>query len=80
VSSCAHRRHPSGDRVKRVRLKEDDMPKVITFPGIRQGALSCVWIETGNPKQPLARIWVDRKMRFALNGATNQEEAHPCCA
>lgn len=25
--------------------------------------LSCVWIETGNPRRPLARVWIDSKMR-----------------
>jgi hypothetical protein len=27
----------------------------------RRGPLSCVWIPTGNPRQPLVRVWVDRR-------------------
>lgn len=24
--------------------------------------LSCVWIETANPRQPLAAVWIDEQM------------------
>ncbi len=26
-------------------------------------ALSCVWIETGNPRQPVACVWIDAEVR-----------------
>jgi hypothetical protein len=29
----------------------------------RPGALSCVWIPTGNLRQPLACVWIDQAMR-----------------
>ena len=31
---------------------------ILTFPVRRTPALSCVWIETGNPTQPLACKWI----------------------
>lgn len=55
------------------------MIQLFMLPGPRRGALSRVWIE-GNPKQPLARVWVDREMRIAREVAEEQEEAQPCCA
>lgn len=60
--------------------KEDVMTKILILPGVRSSALSCVWIETGNPKQPLACIWVDREMRIAFDATNSQEQARPCCA
>lgn len=56
------------------------MTKFLILPGIRRSALSCVWIETGNPKLPLACIWVDSEMRIALDAGNRQEQAQPCCA
>ncbi len=42
--------------------KEDDMTEIIlTFPVRRTGPLSCVWIKTGNPAQPLACRWIPRE-------------------
>lgn len=41
----------------------------------RTGALSCVWIETGNPKQRLARVWIDREMRLMGGDADNAESS-----
>jgi hypothetical protein len=34
------------------------------LPAVRRSALSCVWIETGNPRQPLACVWIDDAMRI----------------
>lgn len=28
---------------------------------LRRGPLSCVWIPTGNPRQPLVCVWTDRR-------------------
>jgi hypothetical protein len=36
---------------------------ILTFPIIYRGPLSCTWVETGNPNQPLARVWLDRRLR-----------------
>jgi hypothetical protein len=30
-------------------------------PNVRRGPLTCVWIPTGNPRQPLACVWTDRR-------------------
>lgn len=56
------------------------MTRILTLTGIRRSALSWVWIEGGNPRQPLARIWVDREMRIAQHEAGTQEQTQPCCA
>jgi len=34
----------------------------VAAQGVRP-ALSCVWIETGNPRQPLACVWIDLELR-----------------
>jgi hypothetical protein len=39
---------------------------LIAFPWTSRARLSCKWIETGNPKAPLACVWVDR-----VTGATS---------
>jgi hypothetical protein len=36
---------------------------ILTFPIITRSPLSCTWVETGNPNQPLACIWLDRRLR-----------------
>ena len=56
------------------------MFKVLVMPETRRGPLSCVWIETGNPQQPLAQVWIDRQVRIASGSSGNQETAQPCCA
>lgn len=51
-----------------------------TFSALRRGPLSCVWIETGNPKQPLVRVWIDEEMRlFPNDEQTCAEETVPLC-
>ena len=56
------------------------MFEIFPLSAERRGALSCVWIETGIARQPLARVWVDREMRIALGDSRRMEEARPCCA
>jgi hypothetical protein len=56
------------------------MSGIVSLSVERRGALSCVWIETGIARQPLARVWVDREMRIALGDSRRMEEARPCCA
>jgi hypothetical protein len=36
---------------------------ILTFPIISRSPLSCTWFETGNPNQPLACVWLDRRLR-----------------
>jgi hypothetical protein len=36
---------------------------ILTFPIITRSPLSCTWVETGNPNQPLTCIWLDRRLR-----------------
>lgn len=38
-------------------------------------ALSRVWIETGNPRQPLASVWIDAEMR-AFGASDCGQETH----
>jgi hypothetical protein len=46
-----------------------------------RSALNCVWIETGNPRQPLACVWIDREVRIALDQEGNQSQGSSlCCA
>lgn len=50
-----------------------------------RSALNCVWIETGNTKQPLACVWIDREVRIAQDKALDQEDSQLqgdslCCA
>jgi hypothetical protein len=49
------------------------MKKAIhTFPTVN--ALSCVWIETGNSRRPLARLWMDVKITLLAHGAPAESE------
>ena len=41
-----------------------------------RSALHCVWIETGNPRQPLACVWIDREVRIAHDNEDSQREGH----
>jgi hypothetical protein len=36
---------------------------ILTFPIITRSPLSCTWAQTGNPNQPLACVWLDRRPR-----------------
>jgi hypothetical protein len=46
---------------------------VLNFPVRDTAALRCVWIETGNPAQPLVCKWVSRK---ATQDPELKTEAH----
>jgi hypothetical protein len=46
---------------------------IFVLPGAERSALSCVWIDTGNPAQPLACVWVDRDLRIAAKEDQNQQ-------
>jgi hypothetical protein len=44
------------------------MNKIIhNFP--KTNRLTCIWIETGDPRQPLACVWMDSDRTF-INAAT----------
>jgi len=45
-------------------------PRPFNLQPARRGALSAVWIETGNPRQPLACVWTDSGMRSV--GGSNE--------
>jgi hypothetical protein len=36
---------------------------ILTFPIISRSPLSCTWVQTGNPHQPLICVWLDRRLR-----------------
>lgn len=48
-------------------------------PALNRPRLSAVWIETGNPAQPLACIWIDRDLRI-VNAAAAMPEVCLRCA
>jgi hypothetical protein len=50
------------------------------LPGGERSVLSCVWVATGNPAQPLACVWIDRDLRIAADREDNQFQEHPLCA
>ena len=53
------------------------MKRVIFIAPIAQrNGLSCVWIETGSPAQPLACVWVDRDSHMIAN--CEESETEPC--
>jgi|HubBroStandDraft_5_1064220.scaffolds.fasta_scaffold2364052_1 hypothetical protein len=38
------------------------------FPAIREtGRLTCVWVPTGNPKSPLACVWMEVEPSYAAS-------------
>jgi hypothetical protein len=46
----------------------------------QRSALTCVWIETGNPVQPLACVWVDRDQRRVANCEETESPRLRLCA
>lgn len=61
-----------------VRRKEDVMTKTLFLvPAVRRSSLSRVWIETGNPRQPLASVWIDNAVRVAAPGADREPRTEP---
>lgn len=57
---------------------------VTAIPGLRRETwgtqLSCVWIETGNPSQPLACVWIDEDLCAVPSGNEEEPEIYPLCA
>ena len=53
---------------------------ILTFPVGRKAPLSCVWIETGNPAQPLVCKWISRAKSSADLTATGTDTPDRCCA
>jgi hypothetical protein len=46
---------------------------IFVLPGAERSTLSCVWIATGNPAQPLACVWVDRDLSIAAQEDEDQQ-------
>jgi len=51
---------------------------ILKFPMRKVAGLTCVWIETGNPAQPLVRKWVSRQKSGAGQSSEIAEEPHLC--
>lgn len=50
----------------------------ITASTQHRNPISCVWIETGDPRQPLACIWIDSEMRLVPSPLfASEEETEP---
>jgi hypothetical protein len=47
------------------RRQASAIPDRVNLRNFRSTALSCRWIETGNPAQPLACVWIDRDLLIA---------------
>ncbi len=48
-----------------------------TFFETQRSQLSCVWMETGDAKRPLACIWTDADLRTPEAHMEEQEEPEP---
>jgi hypothetical protein len=53
---------------------------VFVLPGVERSALSCVWVDTGNPAQPLACVWIDRNLHISADHRGAQSKECPLCA
>jgi len=57
------------------------MTRIIIAPfARRRNRLSSVWIQTGNPSQPLACVWIDRDLRMADLQGSHKPGVHLQCA
>lgn len=56
------------------------MLKMLTLPTVRRSGLSRVWVQTGNPRQPLAQVWIAPENRLVSRDSETQQEPQPCCA
>ena len=53
---------------------------VLVFTVVTRSSLSCVWIMTTDPKQPLACTWIDRAGNAPLNREDTGTEPCRLCA
>jgi hypothetical protein len=53
---------------------------ICTLPVVQRSRLSCVWIETGNPVQPLACVWINADLRIVANREDSQSLESSLCA
>jgi len=53
---------------------------ILAFPAVTCRRLSCVWIKTENPAQPLACRWVDHTLNTVANDKGNESEPCRLCA
>jgi hypothetical protein len=57
------------------------MTRIIVAPLTRsRNNLSRIWIQTGNPAQPLACIWIDNNPRTPVSQEIRIAEVHLQCA
>jgi len=49
-------------------------------PNVKRRVLSCVWIRTGNPEQPLTCIWVRGDPRIVVDYQERDTEPYRLCA
>jgi hypothetical protein len=55
--------------------KEETMTKIIlSFPVVTRSLLSCIWIKTNDPRQPLACVWTSHTVSGTLRHGENDEE------
>jgi hypothetical protein len=59
--------------------KEDKMKNdIFQLPAFRRAPLSCVWVDTGDPAQPLACLWIVRRRaqasEMSLEMSTSAEQ------
>jgi hypothetical protein len=53
---------------------------IFEMPDTTRHALSCVWIDTGNPTQPLACVWIDEDLCAVPSESEGEPEIYPLCA
>jgi hypothetical protein len=53
---------------------------IFILPVANRSALSCVWIRTGNPEQPLACMWVDGDLQTVVDHEESKTEPYRLCA
>ena len=57
------------------------MKNVISIvPMAQRSTLSCVWIKTGNPRQPLVCTWIDHAQRMTADREESKAEPYRLCA
>jgi hypothetical protein len=53
---------------------------LFVLAAVERSTLSCVWVDTGNPAQPLACIWIDRSRHGAADHGSDPSQECPLCA
>jgi hypothetical protein len=53
---------------------------LFVLAAVERSTLSCVWVDTGSPAQPLACIWIDRSRHGAADHGSDPSQECPLCA